>query len=264
MAWAAGLFLFPVILWAAQPRNQNEPIGESVDMFAAMDNGQIEVKLIPKDSTQSRIFITNKTDKPLSVQLPDTFGAAPVLAQLGAGGAAGAGAAKSTSSNQPQALGGGMGGMGGGMGGMGGGGMGGGGGGFFNVPPEKVGQLRVATVCLEHGQPNPRPNIPYEIKPLEKVSNKPEVREVCRLLASGKVTQRVAQIAAWHFANNMTWQQLAAEQYRFANGGGVPWFSPQEIRAGMQLAAVAAAMAEQDTTPTASPNGSNASLNKPR
>ena len=43
-------------------------------------------------------------------------------------------------------MGGGMGGMGGGMGGMGGG-MG-----MFNVPPEQVGQLKVATVCLEHGK----------------------------------------------------------------------------------------------------------------
>ena len=75
--------------------------------------------------------------------------------------------------------------MGGGMGGMGGG-MGGGG--MFNVPPEKVGQLRVATVCLEHGKGEPNEHIPYEIKPLEKVVNRPAVVELCRAWAPAKST----------------------------------------------------------------------------
>ena len=58
---------------------------ESVEMFSAMAQGQIEVKLIPKDSTQSRVIIENKTKKALSVKLPDAFAGVPVLAQLGGG-----------------------------------------------------------------------------------------------------------------------------------------------------------------------------------
>ena len=84
-----------------------------------------------------------------------------------------------------------MGGMGGGMGGMGGGG------GFFNVPAEKVGQFKVATVCLDFGKGEPRAAIPYEIKPIESYVSKPEVQELCRLLGQGGVNQRVAQLAAW-------------------------------------------------------------------
>ena len=51
-----------------------------------MEKGQIAVKLIPKDSTQCRVLIENKTDKPLTVKLPETFAGVPVLAQRAGGG----------------------------------------------------------------------------------------------------------------------------------------------------------------------------------
>ncbi len=79
------LALLPALLIAAEGRAPKSGVDnanqETVDMFSAMEKGQIAVKLIPKDSTQSRIFIENKTDKPLSVKLPETFAAVPVLAQ---------------------------------------------------------------------------------------------------------------------------------------------------------------------------------------
>ncbi len=46
---------------------------EVVEMFSAIEDGRIDVGLIPKDSTRARVFIENKTDKPLSVQLPAAF-----------------------------------------------------------------------------------------------------------------------------------------------------------------------------------------------
>ena len=73
---------------ARQERRYN-PDAQTVEMFAAMEKGVIAVKLIPKDSTQSKIVIENKTDKPLSVKLPDAFAGVPVLAQAAAGGAGG-------------------------------------------------------------------------------------------------------------------------------------------------------------------------------
>ncbi len=124
--------------------------------------------------------------------------------------------------------------MGGGMGGMSGG-MG-----MFNVPPEKVGNFFVRTVCLEHGKGEPNERIPYEIKPLENVTNKPAVVELCRALGTGQINQRAAQAAAWFLNNDLTWQELAAKRYRHANGTwGESYFSPKEIEAGMQLANVA-------------------------
>jgi len=213
---------------------QFNPDDQVVEMFAAIDRGDIDVKLIPKDSTNCRVMIENKTDRPLNVKLPDAFAGVPVLAQIGGMGGMGGGGM--------QGMGGGMGGMGGGMGG---GGMGGMGGGFFNVPPEKVGDFKVPTVCLEHGKDEPRPNGKFVIKPIEQFSDKPEVHELCRLLGAGCLNQRAAQVAAWHLNSDMSFRQLAAKRLRFANGSSRPYFSPQELHGGMQLSAMAANLAEQ-------------------
>ena len=50
---------------------------------------------------------------------------------------------------------------------MGGGMMGGMGGGFFDVAPDRVGKIKVITVCLEHGKDDPNPRVPYELRPVD-------------------------------------------------------------------------------------------------
>jgi len=123
------------------------------------------------------------------------------------------------------------------MGGMGMGGM-------MNVPPEKVGKLKVPTVCLEHGKDEPRPKVPYEIKPIAEFTDRAEVHEICRMVGNG-MNQRVAQAAAWHLANDMSWRELAGKQLRFANGTRAPYFNPVEIRAAMRAATLATQLAER-------------------
>ncbi|MBX7073116.1 MAG: hypothetical protein K1X71_08200 [Pirellulales bacterium] len=225
---------------------KNQPVGEQVEMFAAMKSGQLDVKFIPRDSRQAQVLIENKTDKPLSVKLPETFAATPVLAQIGGG--VGRGGTSATTGGGAQSAGGGMG-MGGmGMGGMGmgGGGMGGmGGGGFFNVPAEKVGKIKVECVCLEHGKSEPRAAIPYEIKPFNEFSSDKRVAQVLRLLAAGKSSQRVAQAATWHLTDNMSWAELANKQIEHIGAPNEPYFSAAEIQAAMQMVSVATHMAEE-------------------
>jgi hypothetical protein len=109
------------------------------------------------------------------------------------------------------------------------------GGGMFNVAPEKVGQFKVATVCLEHGKPDPRPSMKYEIRPIEEATNRPAVADLCRRLGCGEVNQRVAQVAAWHLNNDMSWEELAKKHYKYANGMTKPYFTPDEIRAAMSV-----------------------------
>ena len=58
---------------------------EEVELFAAMAAGDIEVELIPKDSTNCTVRFVNKTDKPVAVKLPNAFAGVPVLAQFGGG-----------------------------------------------------------------------------------------------------------------------------------------------------------------------------------
>lgn len=139
--------------------------------------------------------------------------------------------------------------------------MGGMGGGFWNLPPEKVGQIKVATVCLEHGKPDPRPGMKYQIKPIEQFTDKPAVHEVCRMLGRGELSQRVAQVAAWHLQNNMSWDELIKKQIRHANGISVPYFSREEIRAAMT--AVTTATLAVENRPPAS-DSTSVSQNKPQ
>jgi hypothetical protein len=137
-----------------------------------------------------------------------------------------------------------MGGMGGMMGGMGGGGMMGGG--MFNVAPEKVGKIKVATVCLEQGKRDPNPRVPYEIKPIEQFTKNQEVIEICKMLGRGELPQNTAQAAAWHAANGLSWEELARKnRVKLMNGYTEKYFTPQEITTTMRAVGEAARRAEQ-------------------
>ncbi|HBO42426.1 MAG TPA: hypothetical protein DD670_00495 [Planctomycetaceae bacterium] len=246
LAWAVVVMLLPGLVFAAERQRklkagEYNPADETVEMFQAMRAGDIAVKLIPKDSTEARVLIENKTKRPLNVKLPDAFAGVPVLAQIGgldpAGGLGARGGRDRGTGGAAQPMGGGM------MGGMGGMGMGMGG--MMNVAPEKVGNLKVATVCLAHGKPEPRPKIPYEIKPIDEFTDNVEIHAICRMVGTGEVNQRAAQAAAWHYTDGMSWQELAAKQLRSANGTSRPYFSPDEIKVGMRIAETATRVAEE-------------------
>ncbi len=197
-----------------------KPEPEKVDLFAAMESGDIEVKLIPKDSTTGNVLITNKTKKPLSIRLPDAFAGVPVAAQFGCPG------------------------------GPGGGGFGGGGGGgFFNVAPEKVGKIKVVTVCLEHGKDDPNPRIPYELRPIETFTENQKLIEVVKMVARGELDQHSAQAAAWHLANDMSWQTLAQKVgKKHLDGSTEPYFSKSHLERALAATRVAAERAEKSET----------------
>jgi hypothetical protein len=144
-----------------------------------------------------------------------------------------------------------FGGPGGGFGGAGGGGFGGGGGqgfgggfggmgmmggfggmgGFMNVEPEMTRKVKVKGVCLEHGKEDPSPRMKYAIKPIETFTDKSDVHEVCKMLARGEITQNVAQAAAWHLMDDMSWNELAAKDRVVSKLRNYreKWFSRQEI-----------------------------------
>jgi hypothetical protein len=220
----------------ATKSSQDASDAETVEMFAAIKAGEIDVSFIPKDSSEARVVIKNKTAKPLNVKLPDAFAGIPVLAQrnAAAGGARPGGA--------PQAMGGGMGGMGGGMGGMGGGmGMG-----MMNIPAEKVGQFKVATVCLEHGKREPRSSVPYEIRPIESFSTKPEIKELLTAMGKQHLNQRATQAAAWHLASGLTWEELINKRIEHLNGTSEAWFSPLEVQAAIEISQYSVVQAQQN------------------
>lgn len=232
-------------------RTQMVPTGfEAVEMFSAAKAGSIEVTYIPKDATQASVWFENKTDKPLSVELPEVFAFVPVMAQVG-GGLGGMGMGGMNGMGGGMGNQGGMGGFGGGMGmgGMGGMGNGMGGGGMFNIPPGMKVRTKVTTVCLEHGKKDPRAGVAYTMVPIDDfVSKFPksyEIIETGRMLTAGQISQPVAQAAAWHYTDNMSWADLLDKNRVVLRNGYVEkFFSREQIAAAQQVATQVEPLAE--------------------
>ena len=220
---------------------------ESVEMFSAMESGDVEVIIKTKSSADANIIVKNNSDKPLAIGMPAAFSAVPVLRQGGfggggrGGGGLGGGGGRG-GGGQQQGIGGGAGGGrgGGGFGGGGGGGnRGGGGGGVFNIPPGKVGKVAIKTVCLEHGKKEPKSHIDYVIQPLDALNSDPKVKEVIRMLAEDEVSQNIAQAAAWNVTDDLSWQELSVKNRFESQMGGRTerYFSRDELIIAQQAVA---------------------------
>ncbi len=254
--WVAVLAVSSILPAAETETDKPLAKGEVVEIFSGIQQGQLDVQLIPRDSRQCRLIIKNNTDKPLSVMLPQAFAGVPVLAQFQPN-------FPNRNRNQnsaPQAVGIGPGLMGPGLQGPGmmnlrgnrGRNVGGPNAGpnffpgpLFNIAPEKVGKLKLSSVCLDYGQPNPRPRIKYAIRPIGSYTDKPGVAEVCAMLGRGEIEQRVAQLAAWHLNNDRSWEQLAGIRDRVALGAGPPTYSRKELQAAQGAAEKAVELAKQ-------------------
>jgi hypothetical protein len=212
-----------------------------------MKEGQVEVKLVPKDAREATVMIRNRSDRPLSIQMPKAFAGIPVLAQNNnnfGGGGGGGGGNNNNSGGGNQAMG----------GGFGGGMMGGMGGGFFDVAPGRVGKVKVGTVCLEHGKKDPNPRVPYELKPIADFTDDSAVHELCRMMADGELDQVTAQAAAWHLTDELSWQQLAQKiRVKHLSGQVEMYFSPQQLQAAARAVGIAVNRTQTETSEVTSP-----------
>ncbi|SFJ24886.1 hypothetical protein [Planctomicrobium piriforme] len=230
-----------------------DPNAKQVELFTAMEDDSISVKLIAKDSTGGNLFISNKTSEPLTVTMPQGFVAVPANAQFGGGmggGGAGqgmAGAGGGAGGGQQQAMGGGAGGGMGGMGGggMGGGGMGGGGGGFFSIPPEKTLRVPYTSVCLNHGLAEPTPRSTYRLVRVEEYTENPALQQLINMVGTGRLNQHSAQAATWNIANGISWEELAAKSDSPVPVPGSNYFSVEQLMAAQQIAASAQSIAAE-------------------
>ncbi|MCH8045928.1 MAG: hypothetical protein IID44_19620 [Planctomycetes bacterium] len=203
------------------------PQHETVELFQAMKDKILDVKVVMKNQAVGKVIIRNNTKKPLNVKLPAAFATVPVLAQIGGGGGGGGGQ--------------------GGGGGMGGGGMGGGGGGgMFNIPAEKLRKLDAFTICLEHGKKNPHQAMAYTIKPIEEFTDNVQVQELVRMYAKhGPRGYKAFQAAAWHLADGLSWQQLAAKQRQRLGRESLRYFQRAELLAAQQVVAAVVKKAKE-------------------
>jgi hypothetical protein len=234
----------------AEQRPTAEPSSDAVDLFRAMDAGQVDVRFIPLDAADANVLITNKTDRAVHVQLPDAIAAVPVLGQFDQGfgqGPAGGGGGNNATQGVGGAVNGGgnqgFGNQGNGNQGfgnaeVGNGGGGGGrqrqgfGGGFMRIPPQSTRKLTATTVCLEHGKAEPNPRIKYQMIPIAEYTADQRVALLCRRLGKGDIEQNAAQAAAWHLANDLSWTKLSRlNRVESKYLGNIRFFTQQELKA---------------------------------
>ena len=226
-----------------------DPAAETVAFFDGIEKGVLEAQVIPKNAQQGTVLLENKTDKPLTVQLPDSFVGVHVLKQYGgAGGGGGYGGDSGGGLGDGgggQAFGGGFGGLGGG--GLGTFGIGGAGGaGFFSIPAEAVVKLPYPSVCLQHGKAEPKPKMRYRLVKVEDFTKDPALSQLIQMVAAGRIHPQVAQAAAWNLSNKMSWSELAAKRVRRLGGlSPKPYFSRGQLLAAQQLVAEAIGRAKQ-------------------
>jgi hypothetical protein len=264
LATGLALVTAPAVGLAAEKKSKkplkvlkHDPNAAEVELFNAIDAGQLEVKVVPKNAFGGNVLIENKTDQPLTVKLPQAVVAVPKhLAQfggggfggggLGGGGLGGGGLGGGQGGGGQQGVGGGLGGgQGGGFGGGGLGGGGFGGGGFGSIPAETVASIPLTSVCLEHGKQEPNSRSDYVLIPVENVSTDPVFHQLLAMVGSQKIDPQAAQAAAWHLANNMTWDQLANKTTQHV--GGLPptqYFTRAQIEGAMALIAKAKELAK--------------------
>lgn len=233
----------------------------AVDLFDAIDQGTIEASVIPRDAHRATVFLTNRSDAPVSVRFPKAVAAVQVLqqrfAQRGAntpgnGFPTGNGQQPGGGAAQP----------------LGGGAVGQGNGnpmnflnqgnnnnnnnnffnpngngfanvrnnGIFSVASQQTVQVPLTTVCLAHGLPQPRPRLRYELVKIEDYSKDPLLHETLKAFVAGAVDVETAQAAAWHLTDNMSWGELKAKlSDQLGAVEPTPFFDESKVNAAAEL-----------------------------
>lgn len=254
-------------------RPKFDPAAERVALFDAIEDGRISAKLIPRNALGGNVLFENRSDKPLTIELPASVVGVSIHNQFGGGFGGGQGGFGTTGGGLggqggfgqgggQQSVGGGFGGQGGfggGQGGFGGGGGAGGvggglGGGFFSIPAGKRVSLPLTSVCLEHGKPEPGQTSDYALLPVDRYSTDPVLSELLPLVASGRASAEAAQAAAWHVSNGMSWDELKAKQRIRLGSGSSPYFTEAQLEEAKRMVEYAARTAKEPRT-TPEPRG---------
>lgn len=227
--------LFTSGLWAqsrdtsGQDPDQQPAADAAVDWYDALDQGTIAIELTAHDYSNLTIRVRNQTDEPIIVGLPWLFVAVPKGREAAReeGSLAGGydhqtlgGSMLGLATNRREAhqagelgevqL-------------------------TLELGARRVARRKLDVFCLEFGKPDPTPQIPYEMRRYELLGADSRVADVLKLHAARQTPQRVAQLAIWHLANRVAWENLARVPVRRASGRVAPRFTPSEIEAARQL-----------------------------
>lgn len=215
--------------FGAEPKKKqqkHDPVEiEQVEFYAAIREGKVDVGVVPSSYSSLAMRVRNISRSPLKIELPKVFAAVPVARMQAKQAMQMRGVQASLSSNFGQNYGNSQG-LGGSLGGpwwgnslaqksktqngeqenqdapQ-----------FLTLAPGRFAQAKIPCFCLEYGKPDPNSRIPYVICPLEDLNDKTAVAELLEQFAKQGVNQYVAQLAAWHIANDIPWQMLTTVQF---------------------------------------------------
>ena len=237
-----------------------DPDARKVELFVGMEKGTFATKVIALGPQGGNVLITNTTDEPLTVQLPDAFVAVHVLKQFQPGGNgpgngnnlfAGPQQQQQQQQGGQQSVGGGFqqqNGAGNGQNvpgsGNGNGNPGGGGPGFFSIPPEATVGVPYVSACLNHGKPDPTPRANYKLMKVEDYTTDRALQQLIVMVGTGTLNQKATQAAVWNRTDDMSWKELAAK-FSYVVIGKVPYFKAHELKTAKELSSQAIVLADE-------------------
>ena len=231
-------------------RTEYDPDAERVGLFAGMENGSLESWLIPQDEHFGYVFVENKADKPLTVELPRSIVAVQNLKQFQQpggnifGGPNQNGNQSNQGSNGSQSVGGGMQGSGqnqqnNGFQFFGNNNRAGNGNGnngfFFSIPPQTRVRLDFHSVCLNYGLKTPSQRQRYSLLETEKYTNDENLQELLALVGSGQIDPDVSQAVAWHLTDGLSYEQLASLKQYQLGGYETSIFKAEDLQLAVKL-----------------------------
>ena len=237
----SGLLFVHALLPAGESRSrillnpQFDPEAPRIALFDGIESGALAAKMMPRDEQGGSVFVQNLTDQPLTIEMPDAFVGVQVLPQLnlqlpvngnnlftgnqqqnqpaGQNQPVGGGTSRNqnnSSANDPFPT-------------------------FFSVPPERTARIEYSSVCLEHGAVSPRRGNVYRLVRVDEFSNDPRLAALLARVARGEGKPSALQAAAWHLANDMSWEELQALQFRHVNAPDSPWFASSTLRSARTI-----------------------------
>jgi len=255
-----------------------DPDVSIVPLFDGMKSGQFTVRMSAINAYQANVVIGNPGAEPLTVALPKAAVGVHVLPQFGNGNGFGQnqgqgffGPQGQNGQQQGQAQG-----VGGPMQGttqFGQNGLGNNnvfGNGFPSVPAEMVTNdlkqygglatipagksilLKLKTVCLNYGRPDPMSKMTYRLVSVDEYSSDPVLAELLESY-SDRVDQDTMQAASWHVANGLSWAQVRQLPDRSLPGVSATIFTPRDVKSAEQLVTAVTETAKQRPNPNTAP-----------
>ena len=84
-------------------------------------------------------------------------------------------------------------------------------------------------------KPTRTPTTQYKLIPVSQYTDNEQLVALLTLVAKNAIDPHVAQAAAWHLSNNMSWEQLAAKQSTEIGSTDLPYFTQQTLFQAQQL-----------------------------